>query len=269
MKLIKPDTDQIDFSSQPRSGDDQEQSRGLSESMKTIGQQVPIIGYTDPQTGRFKAYDGGRRLAAAKLAGLPHLLAIDLGKEPAPADLVMAQAAIDIHKQHLPRLDRARLWQANIKARGCTARQLAKELGVSESLVGDYLALLTLPSDVQEMVNRDALNMSKACLIAQQESDPDRQRELAKQAVDISRVELATRLKKARSNTEQKPAVSAKKIKIELASATVTISGANLTLDAAIDAVLEAHKEMKRGRQQGLTARTIQEVTSDRAKAAE
>ena len=93
-------------------------------------------------------------------------------------------------------------------------------------------------------------------------------RELAAQATDMPRHELATKLRKARRDADQKPAVSVKKVKIELASATVTISGSNLTLDAAIDAVLEAHKEMKRGREQGLTAKTIQKISSDRAKVA-
>jgi ParB/RepB/Spo0J family partition protein len=236
--------------------------------MKAIGQQVPVIGYTDAASGRFVLIDGGCRLAGAKLFDIPELLALDLGKKPTQVELLMAQAAIDIHKQHLPTMDRARLWQANMKERSWTARQLAKELGVSDSLVGDYVSLLKLPTDVQEQVGSGALHMSKACLIAQQESNPDRQRELAAQAKDMPRSELAAKLRQARRDAEQKPAVCAKKIKIELASATVIISGVNLTLDSAIQAVLEAGKEMKRGQQQGLTAKTIQKISSDRAKVA-
>ncbi len=110
---------------------------------------------------------------------------MDLGKKPTQIELLTAQAAIDIHRQHLPAIDRARLWQSNIQARGCTARQMAKELGVSDSLVGDYLSLLKLPIDVQEQVNSGTLHMSKACLIVQQESNPDRQRELAVLAKDM------------------------------------------------------------------------------------
>ena len=207
-------------------------------------------------------------MAAAELADIPELLALDLGKKPTPQELLMAQAHIDHHHQHLPTMDRARLWEGIRKERGCTARQLAKELGVDESSVGDYLSLLKLPPDVQELVNGGALHMSKASLIAQRETDPDRQRELAALAKDMSRSKLSATLKEARRDAEQKPAVSAKKIKIELASATVTISGPNLTLDAAIDACAEAHKELKRGQRQGLTARTIQKISSDRARVA-
>jgi ParB/RepB/Spo0J family partition protein len=236
--------------------------------MKSIGQQVPVIGYTDAASGRFVLIDGGCRLEAAKLGDIPELLALDLGKKPSTQELLMAQAAIDHYRQHLKLMDRARLWQANMKERGWTARQLAKELGVSDSLVGDYVSLLKLPADVQEQVNSGALHLSKASLIAQQESNPDRQRELAAQALSMPRHQLAAKLRQAHRDADQKKTVSAKRIKIELGSATVTISGADLTLDGAIEAVLEAGKEMKRGREQGLTAKTIQKISSDRAKVA-
>jgi len=196
-----------DYPSQPRSKCDPEHYRGLGESMKAIGQQDPIIGHTDPKTGRFIVEDGGRRVQAGILCDIPELLALDLGKAPTPLELEMAQAALDIHKQHLPPMDRARLCHSIKEKRGCTARQLAKEMGVSDSLVGDYLSLLTLPSDVQEQVNSGALQMSKACFIAQQESDPDRQRELAALAKNMSRNELAAKVKQSRRNGQQVPAV--------------------------------------------------------------
>jgi ParB family transcriptional regulator, chromosome partitioning protein len=266
--LKKVRRDKCRYPSQPRSRRDPEHVRGLSASMKSIGQKVPILGYTEPVEDLFIVTDGGSRVAAAELADIPELLALDLGKKPTQEELLMGQAAIDQHHQHLPPMDRAVLWEAIRKERGCTAREMAKELHVDESLFADYVSLNKLPSDVQEQVNSGELSMSKAALIAQQESDPDRQRELAALAKDVPREQLATKLRQARREKDQKPAVSAKRIKIELASATVTISGANLTLDAAIEAVLEAGKEMKRGQQQGLTAKTIQKISSDRARVA-
>jgi ParB family chromosome partitioning protein len=263
--LIYVPTEQCDYPSQPRSNPAPAYCQSLGESMKAIGQQVPILGYTDSATDRFIVSDGGCRLEGARLVGISKMLAMDLGKKPTQIELLMAQAAIDIHRQHLPAIDRARLWQSNMQARGCTARQLAKELNVSDSLVGDYLSLLTLPPDVQEQVNSGALQMSKACLIAQQESDPDRQRELAALAKNMARNELAAKVRQTRRIGQQVPADKVSKIKIELTSATVTISGSCLTLDAALEAALEAHKVMKKGREQGLTAKTIQKISSDRA----
>ena len=262
-------TEKCDYPFQPRSNPDPEYCRRLGASMKAIGQQVPVIGYTDPASGRFILGDGGCRLISARQEGIAELLALDLGKKPTLQELLIAQAAIDLHRQHLKPMDRARLWHANKKERGCTARQLANELGVDESLVGDYLSLLKLPADVQEQVNSGALHMSKACLIAQQESNPDRQRELATQAVSISRDKLAARLRESRRNAQQSPAVRLSRVKCPLSSGiVVVVSGEGVSLDESIEALGEAVKEMKRARDLGYTAKTFAAAMKDRAKQA-
>ena len=268
--LIHVPVDQCDYPSQPRSNPDPAYCRSLGESMKATGQQVPIIGYTDPATGRFIVH--GRRAAGpqgARLLGIAKLLAMDLGKKPTQVELLMAQAAIDVHRQHLPARDRARLWQSNIQARGCTAKQLAKELGVSDSLVGDYLSLLTLPADVQELVNSGALHMSKACLIAQQESDPDRQRASWRRWLqNMARKELAAVVKQTRQKGQQTPAVPVSCLKCPMTSGiTVTVKGSKITLEDAIQALTELLKAMKKASEDGIDGSTFSRVCRDKAKA--
>jgi ParB family chromosome partitioning protein len=266
--LIYVSTDQCDYPSQPRTNPDPAYCRSLGESMKAHGQQVPIIGYTDPVTGRFVVLDGGCRLIGGKLIGILKLLAMDLGKKPTQGELLMAQAAIDIHKQHLPAIDRARLWQSNIQARGCTAKQMAKELGVSDSLVGDYLSLLTLPADVQEQVNSGTLHMSKACLIAQQESDPNRQRELAELAKNMPRNKLAAKVRQARQQGEQSAAVRVSCLKCPSPSCTtVTVKGSKITLEDAITALTDLLKAMKKASDDGIDGSTFCRICRDKAKA--
>lgn len=236
--------------------------------MKAIGQKMPIIGHTDPVTRRFIVGDGGCRMEGAILCDIPELLAMDLGKAPTPAELLSAQAALDWYKQHLPPMDRARLWQANMKERGCTARQLAKELGVSDSLVGDYLSLLTLPPDVQELVNSGALHLSKASLIAQQESAPDRQRELAALAKDISRNELTAKVRQARRNGQQQQEVRVNSLRCPLPSGTtVVVKGRELTLEDAIQALTDLVKAMKKAAEEGIDGKTFGRMCADKAKA--
>ncbi len=268
--LIKVRPEDCDYPSQPRSSREPEYCRSLGENMKSVGQQVPVIGYTDPVTRRFVLEDGGCRAQGAILCGIPELLALDLGKAPTPLELAMAQASIDIQKKHFPAMDRARLWQSIIKQRGCTAKQLAKELGVSDSLVGDYLSLLTLPADVQEQVSSGALHMSKACFIAQQEGDPDRQRELAALAKDLSRSQLAAKAKAKRRNGQNPEApavVRVSRIKCPLPSgAVVQVSGEEINLDDMIEAMAELVKQAKRASEQGLDVRTFERVCKDRAK---
>ena len=266
--LIEVRPQDCDYPSQPRSKRDPDYCRSLGESMKAIGQQIEIIGYTDSKTGRFIVTDGGCRTEGAGMCGIPKLLALDLGKAPTPAELVSAQAAIDMYKQHLLPMDRARLWQSNIKERGCSKRELGKELGVSDSLVDDYLSLLTLPPDVQELVNSGALHLSKASFIAQQESDPDRQRQLAALAKDMSRKGLISKVKLSRRSA-QALAVKVARIKCPVASgAVVQISGEGLSLDDAIEAAQEWIKEAKKASEQGLDAKTFERVCRDKAKRA-
>jgi ParB family chromosome partitioning protein len=263
-KLIKVGPQICDYSSQPRShlGD----CRSLGENMKAVGQQVPIIGHTDPKTGRFIVADGGRRLQAATLCGIAELLALDLGKAPTPLELQMAQASIDIHKQHFPVMDRARLWHSIKEMRGCTAKQLATELGVSDSLVGDYLSLLNLPADVQEQVNTGSLQMSKASLIAQQESDPGRQRELAAQAKDMSRSELATQVKQNRRGGQQTPAVKLARVKVAMPGANLVITGAELSMAGVVELLNDTLKEARKAAEQ-YDVKTWVRMMADKAKA--
>jgi ParB family chromosome partitioning protein len=262
-------TDKCDYPSQPRSCADPEYRRSLGENMKAVGQKVPVIGYTDSASGRFVLIDGGCRWDAAKLHGIPQLLAMDLGKKPTLAELLMAQAAIDHYRQHLKPMDRARLWHANMKERGWTARQMANELKCSDSLVGDYESLLTLPPDVQELVNSGALHMSKASLIAQKESDPVRQRELAALAKDMSRTELAAKVKQGRRNGQQPSAVRVNSLRCPLPSGTtVVVKGREITLEDAIEALTELLKAMKKASDDGIDGSTFARVCRDKAKAA-
>ena len=102
--LINVRPENCDYPSQPRSKRDPDYCRGLGESIKAIGQQVPIIGHTNPKTSRFIVADGGCRLEGAVLCKIPELLAMDLGKAPTPAELLRAQAALDMFKQTSPEM---------------------------------------------------------------------------------------------------------------------------------------------------------------------
>jgi ParB family chromosome partitioning protein len=266
LTLKKVPTDKCYMPYQPRSNPDPAYCRSLGESMKEIGQQVPIIGYTEPSLGRFAVTDGGCRVVGGGMVGIAELLALDLGKEPTRVELLMAQAAIDYHKQHLKTMDRARLWQSNIKERGCTARQLAKELGVSDSLVGDYLSLLTLPPDVQEQLNSGKLHMSKGCVIAQMESDADRQRELAALAPDLSRKALAAKVGKKAAGNGQAATVTTMRVRIAMPGAMIVLTGKELGMAEVVELLSQTLKEARKAAEQ-YDVKTFQSMMKDKAKA--
>jgi ParB family chromosome partitioning protein len=252
-----------------RSQYDTEFCRSLGEDMKSNGQQVPVIGYK--LSGRFPLVDGGCRLEGARLVGIPELLALDMGKEPTRLELLLAQASIDVHRQNLPPIDRARLWDSIIDARKCTARELAVQLHVSDSLVGRYLPLLTLAPELQEEVNNGTLEMSKGSLIARETNNPDRQRELAALAASMSRESLAAVLRKKRNgNGSEQPAsetVRTSRVKCELGgNLSIVVAGNDLGLDEVIEALGTVRRAAIKARHENWDVKSWSAVMRDRAK---
>lgn len=262
-QIIKVPFAQCDYPTQPRSRLDEEYCLRLGENMLAHGQKVPVIGYW--RGDRFQLVDGGCRLEGARRVGMTELLALDLGKEPTRLELLLAQASIDLHRQHLPPIDRAKLFQSICKEQGCTARHLAGVLHVSEAAISRTLALLQLPDDLQTQVNEGALDAGRAYLLSQ-ESDPERQRQLAAQAGSLSREELARHVRKQKR--EGTPQVRVKRIAVPLASGVnIVASGQKLSLDDFIEALGDALKAAKKARDEGLDATTFARVMTDKSKA--
>lgn len=116
------------------------------------------------------------------MKGGTHVLALDLGKEPSKVELLVAQASIDLHKQHLPPVDRARLYQSIQAEQGSNGKETAEAVGISGSLLTRYQYLLNLAPDLQTRVNSGQLEWTKGSLIAQATADHDQQRQMANKA---------------------------------------------------------------------------------------
>ena len=145
-------------------------------------------------------------------------------------------------------------------------------LQVSESSISRAISLLQLPKDLQQQVNDGTLDARRGYLLSQ-ERDPVRLRELASQAMALSRDELARQVRQAK--TQQAPASKKKastrsqlkRIVCPLASGvSITVSGADLSLDDFIESLSEAQREAKRAREQSLDAKTFTAVMKDKAK---
>jgi ParB family chromosome partitioning protein len=263
LRLLTVQLPLCDIAYNPRSARDRDYCRSLGENIRTHGQKVPLIGFFKSE--RFQVADGGCRVEGMRLVGLTEALALDWGKEPTPADLMMAHASIDLHKQFLPPLDRARLFRSLITTRGCNAKQLALDLSVSDSLVGKYLSLLTLPADLQEQVNTGVLEFGKACVLAQ-EQDATRLRELAAVAPNISRDALATLARKGRQ--QAKATVTLTRVRCPLHSgATVVVSGPEMTLEGLIESLSSALEAARKANKESLDVKTAERVWKDKARA--
>ncbi|VTR92888.1 chromosome partitioning protein : ParBc, ParB-like nuclease domain OS=Blastopirellula marina DSM 3645 GN=DSM3645_27843 PE=4 SV=1: ParBc [Gemmata massiliana] len=256
-----------DYPSQPRSALDPEHCRQLGFNMRAHGQQVPVIGYSAGD--RFVLCDGGRRLQGARLVGLTELLALDLGKEPTHAELLMTQQSIDAHHQALPPVDRAQLFRNMLDTNQWNARQLAESVQVSEAQVSRSLALLKLCPEVQKLVNAGELDPSKAHLIGQ-EPDPAKQLELARVARGLSRAALTAHLRKHAPATVLGPesTVRLARVKIVLPGNTVVnLTGTELAMADVLRILSDARKEALKAVDAQYDVRTWQRMMADRSRA--
>ena len=250
-----------DYPSQPRSSVDPEYVHALRDSMKAHGQKVPIIGYWFGK--RFVVTDGGCRLEAARMAGIPELMALDLGEEPTAARCGMAQASIDQHKKTLPPVDKARLYRQMLDDDGLTAKALAHALGVSEAYVCRKFKLLKLCPEVQAMVNGGAVEESKGCSIADATEDPKRQVELALSG--LKRDQIPRR----GAPEPDAPVVKVSRVKVALKTGvTVQVAGGGICLADIVKTFSDLHASAKSAAAAGYDAKTWQAMMADLQKPA-
>lgn len=106
---------------------------------------------------------GHRRRAAALLADVAEVPAIvreDLAGQS--AEVMLHE---NLHRLDLTPIEEAHGYAAALAARGCSQRELATRLGVSQSQISKRLALLTLPEELQALVGQGSLSVVDAASI--------------------------------------------------------------------------------------------------------
>jgi ParB family transcriptional regulator, chromosome partitioning protein len=276
LRLLEVPEKLCDFPLQPRSYRPPGYIESLSANIKANGQLVPAIGWGC--NGRWQLEEGGCRLAAIRLASLPTLLLMDLGCEPSKGQILIAQASIDLHKEHLPPVDRARLYGGIMETEKLTGKQLAGILGRSETFVSRFLPLVKLSDDLQKAVNEGTLEWTKGSLIALETDDHGRQRELAEAAMGMTRDALASHLRKKttgqpntapRDRKKNANAIKTATLRLDLGAGwVVTVKGAEPTLLQTADILMHASEEARKGHNQGQSAEAFCAAMRERAKSA-
>ncbi len=139
IEQLVPDPDQ------PRRDMGGDRLTDLAASLKEYGALQPLLvredGYLDDGRTRYMIVAGGRRYAAALLAGVTRLPVVV--KETEDAALRMTQLVENIQRQDLAPLEEARAFQELMDAEGLTAAALATRLHISPQKVRDRLLVLT------------------------------------------------------------------------------------------------------------------------------
>jgi ParB family chromosome partitioning protein len=188
---IEPDPDQ------PREEFDQEALARLADSLRSRGQLQPIRVRWDEGRGAYVIVVGERRWRAARMAGLPTLTCVVAEGAADAGELLALQLIENCVREDLQPIEQARAYRTLMERTGWSGNRLAQELGIAQSSVVHALALLDLPTDIQEHVERGTLSPSTAYEISKA-PDPDAQAAIAERVVSegLSRAEAVEAVRK-------------------------------------------------------------------------
>lgn len=179
----------------------------LAASLKARGQLQPIRCRYEASSDRWVIIAGERRYRAAMMAGLSSLIVIEAKGDLTPDDVLEDQIVENLLRDDLKPIEQAQAFKALIERRGWTYRQLSERLSVSTGSISRALALLTLPEDVQRLVEDETIPASAASELARVD-DPGKRREIVEEIASgrMTRDETiaAVRQAKPRSTVERK-----------------------------------------------------------------
>jgi len=194
---------------QPRRVFDQKQLEELADSIKEHGVVTPIIVVLDK--GNYVVIAGERRLRACKLAGIKTIPAII--RDYTDAQMMEIALLENIQREDLTPIEIAVSYKNIIDRLGLTQAQLSKRVGKSRSQITNMVGLLSLPKQVQEMVDTGILSMGHARVLSKIKN-PDRVLQIAKQ---IKEQNMSVRDVEALSREEDKKVRVVRKIVNEFA----------------------------------------------------
>lgn len=164
---------------QPRTIFDDAKLRELAGSITANGVVQPLL--LRRKGDRYELIAGERRWRAAQLAGLTRVPAVIRN---VPDDKVLELALIEnIQREDLNPIEEARAYKKLIDTLGLTQETVAERVGRDRSYVTNYLRLLRLPDDLQELlqVGRLSTGHARALLGA---DDVDVQRRMARKIIE-------------------------------------------------------------------------------------
>src|SRR5687767_8840858 len=163
---------------QPRQVFAEDKLEELAQSIRSHGFIQPIVVRRSGE--RYQIIAGERRWRAAQRLGLSRVpVAI---KSISDESLLEVSLIENIQRENLNPIEEAKAYRRLSQEFGLTQEQVAQRTGKDRSTVTNFLRLLKLPKEVQQMVLEEQLSMGHARAILAMEG-ANEQRELAEQTV--------------------------------------------------------------------------------------
>src|SRR2546423_1622602 len=173
--FLEIDIDLIEPSSaQPRTHFDEGRLEELAQSIRSNGIVQPIL--VRRRGARYQLIAGERRWRAAQRAGLQRVPSV---VREIPDDKLLELALIEnIQRQELNAIEEAHAYKRLIETLGLTQEAVAQRVGRDRTFITNYLRLLRLPEDIQQLVEESKISMGHARALLGVD-DPEIQRKIA------------------------------------------------------------------------------------------
>jgi ParB family transcriptional regulator, chromosome partitioning protein len=181
--MFEVDIDLIEPSGfQPRMNFDEERLEELAQSIRSNGIIQPLL-IRRVDGGKYQLVAGERRWRAAQRAGLSKVPCV---VREIPEEKMLELALVEnIQRQELNAIEEAHAYKRLIEALGLTQEMVAQRVGRDRTFITNYLRLLRLPEDIQQLVESEKLSMGHARALLGVD-DPEVQRNLAGKIVEKS-----------------------------------------------------------------------------------
>lgn len=180
-ELFEVDIDLIDANpQQPRTRFPDGNLEELAQSIRENGLVQPIL-LRRKAGGRYEIVAGERRWRASQRAELQKVSAII--REVKDEKLLEIALIENIQRQELNAIEEAVAYQRLMNSLGLTQEEVATRVGKDRSSVANYIRLLKLPEEVQQLLINDHLTMGHARALLAIDSQDD-QKKLAQKIVE-------------------------------------------------------------------------------------
>lgn len=152
----------------------------LTESIKTLGVIQPVLVRPIANSSEFEIVAGERRWRAAQSAGLAQLPVII--KELSNKDSLELALVENIQRANLSPIEEARGYERLSQEFALSQKDIAERVGKDRATVANLMRLISLPKEVQDLVETGKLSVGHAKVILGIR-DPKGQLSLAKKAV--------------------------------------------------------------------------------------
>lgn len=232
---------------QPRKTFLKEEIERLAASIQARGLLLPLRVVRDDERECWRIVTGECRWRAARLAGLTQVPCLPVAGEVSETDILSDQIVENSVRNSLRPLELSRAL-AKLKAlKGCTAQQLARELGLSAADVTRTESLLTLPEDIQALVDAGAVPESTAYEISRH-PDEKAQRHLAGEVASgrMNREAVQRAVQATVGQKQVKPKDSRLALHLDGGLSVTVTAGQPLTWDDLLAALDRIRKEAKK-----------------------